>query len=98
MIRYNMKYIFVAYLFDVIDVNIIFYKVGQIYKSLIYDSSGSWWDDLEYRLSKHDCCLKSMQDTMMMSTKAGLAAFPPWSTWYTSTFEPCILTFLKPLI
>jgi len=39
IIRYIMKYIFIAYSLDVIDVRTLSYKVGQIYKNLIYDNS-----------------------------------------------------------
>jgi hypothetical protein len=35
-----MEYIFMIYLFDVVDVNIIFYKFGQNYYSLTLDKNG----------------------------------------------------------
>ena len=34
MIRPIMNYIFLIYLFDVLDVNILLYKFGQIYTTL----------------------------------------------------------------
>ena len=32
-----MNYIFLIYLFDVLDVSILFYKFGQTYTTLTYD-------------------------------------------------------------